>query len=242
MVSIAVLDDEEIALKETRDCLDRYFNEIHEKCSISEFQNPLSFMSEYTPRYDIIILDIQMEKENGIEIARKIRNVDPLTIIVFVTNMANLAVKGYEVDASDFIVKPLEFFSFKMKMNRIMERVKQNDDSGFVLINTANGKIKTKPSEIKYVEVFQHHLIYHLNDGDYSAYGSLSQVESDLGEDFSRPANCYLVNLRYVKKIDGYDLLLSGSKETMINISHAKKKTFMDDLNRYIGKGKMYVL
>ncbi len=242
MISIAVLDDEEIALKETRDCLNRYFKEIHEDCSISEFQNPLLFMSQYSPKYDIVILDIQMEKENGIEIAHQIRKIDPFTILVFVTNMANLAVKGYEVDASDFIVKPLEYFSFKLKMNRIMERVKQNKEIGSILINTSDGKIKTKPGDIIYVEVYQHHLIYHLIDGDYSSYGSLSQVEGELGEDFSRAANCYLINLRFVKKIEGFTLFLAGNKETKLTISHAKKKSFIDDLNRYIGQGKMYVL
>ncbi len=241
MISVAILDDERSALDETRNCLEKYFKEIGEEANISEYEDSSFFLNDYSPRYDIIFLDIQMAKKNGIDVAKKIRETDAISIIVFVTNMANLAVKGYEVDASDFIVKPLEYFSFKIKMNRIMERVKQNIEAGSILIQTENGKIKVKPSSIRYIEVFKHHLIYHLEDGDYQAYGSLSQIEGTLGSDFSRCANCYLVNLRYVKKIDSYDLYLSGY-ENPLRISMAKKKSFMDDLNRYIGKGKMYVL
>lgn len=241
MISIAILDDERSALDETRSCLNRYFKEMNEEVTINEYQDATAFVNNYTPKYDIIFLDIQMEEKNGIDVAKFIRESDSISIIVFVTNMANLAVKGYEVDASDFIVKPLEYFSFKMKMNRIMERARQNAEAGSILIQTEEGKIKVRPSSIKYIEVFKHHLVYHLSEGDYEAYGSLSQVEETLGNDFSRCANCYLINLRYVKKIDGYDLFLAG-EDSSLTISRAKKKTFMEDLNRYIGKGKMYVL
>ncbi len=241
MISIAILDDEKIAIEETKKCLETYFKETGDEANINEFDDATSFINNYTPRFDLIFLDIQMARENGIDIAKKIRETDSTSVIVFVTNMANLAVKGYEVDACDFIVKPLDYFSFKIKMNRIMERVRQNDENGFILIQTENGKIKVKSSSIRYIEVFKHHLIYHLTDGDYQAYGSLSQVEENLGNDFSRCANCYLINLRYVKKIDAYDLYLVGN-ETPLRISLAKKKTFMEDLTRYIGKGKIYVL
>ncbi len=241
MISIAILDDERSALDETRLCLDRYFKEIEEDVTITEYQDSSIFVNNYQPKYDIIFLDIQMAEKNGIDVARFIRQTDSISIIVFVTNMANLAVKGYEVDASDFIVKPLEYFSFKLKMNRIMERARQNSETGSILIQTEDGKIKIKPSSIIYIEVFKHHLVYHLTDGNYEAYGSLSTVEETLGDDFSRCANCYLINLRYVKKIDTYDLYLVG-EDSPLNISRAKKKTFMEDLNRYIGKGKMYVL
>lgn len=241
MISIAILDDERTAIEETRKCLETYFKEIGEDATINEFEDAKAFINGYSPRFDLLFLDIQMAKENGIDIAKKIRETDSTSIIVFVTNMANLAVKGYEVDASDFIVKPLEYFSFKIKMNRIMERVRQNSEIGSTLIQTENGKIKVKASSIRYIEVFKHHLIYHLTDGDYQAYGSLSQVEEKLGDDFSRCANCYLVNLRYVKKIDAYDLYLAG-EDNPLRISLAKKKTFMEDLTRYIGKGKIYVL
>ncbi len=242
MISIALLDDERSALDETRSCLDRYFKEINEEVSINEFQDPSLFLKNYSLKYDIIFLDIQMAERNGMDVAKKIREIDTISIIVFVTNMANLAVKGYEVDASDFIVKPLEYFSFKIKMNRIMERARQNREIGSILVQTEDGKMKIRPSSIRYVEVFKHKLIYHLDDGNFQAYGSLSQVENELGKDFSRCANCYLVNLRYVKKIDGYNLYLAGEKDNELQISRSKKKGFMDDLNAYIGKGKMYVL
>lgn len=242
MISIAVVDDEISALEETKKCLYKYFAENNEGCSISEFTDPLSFSENYSAKFDILFLDIQMAGKNGIDLARLIRESDKTTVIVFVTNMANLAVKGYEVDASDFIVKPLEYFSFKIKMDRIMERVNQNLEKGSILISTEEGKMKVNPSSIYYIEVYKHSLVYHLTDGNYSAYGSLTNIEKELGDDFSRPANCYLVNLRHVKKIDGFELYLAGKDEIHLTMSRTKKKQFMEDLTRYIGKGKIYVL
>lgn len=241
MISIAILDDEKVALDDTRKCLEKYFLETGDECVVYEFQDPKAFLHDYSPKYDLIFLDIQMAEKDGIHVAEDIRKVDKMSVLVFVTNMANLAVKGYEVDASDFIVKPLEYFSFKLKMNRIMERVRQNKDLGSILIQTEEGKMKIKPSSIRYVEVFKHHLLYHLDEGVFSAYGSLSQIEKELGNDFSRSANCYLVNLRYVKKIEGNDLYLAGENAPLI-LSRSKKKSFLDALNSYIGKGKNYVL
>ncbi len=241
MISIAVLDDERSALDDTLKCLEKYFQEIKEECAVYEFEDPQAFLHQYSPKYDLIFLDIQMAEKDGIRVAEEIRKVDKMSVLVFVTNMANLAVKGYEVDASDFIVKPLEYFSFKLKMNRIMERVRQNKDIGSILIQAEEGKMKIKPSSIHYVEVFKHHLLYHLDDGIFSAYGSLSQIENELGDDFSRSANCYLVNLRYVKRIEGNDLFLAGEEKPLM-ISRSKKRGFLDALNSYIGKGKNYVL
>ena len=148
MISIAILDDERTAIEETRKCLETYFKEIGEDATINEFEDAKAFINGYSPRFDLLFLDIQMAKENGIDIAKKIRETDSTSIIVFVTNMANLAVKGYEVDASDFIVKPLEYFSFKIKMNRIMERVRQNPKSVQHSFKRKMAKSRSKPHQL----------------------------------------------------------------------------------------------
>ena len=79
-------------------------------------------MSDYKPVYDIIFLDIDMPTMNGIELAKYIRKMDGEVSIVFVTNMAKYAINGYEVDADDFIVKPVRYGNFKLKLDRVIKK------------------------------------------------------------------------------------------------------------------------
>lgn len=242
MVKVAIVDDETVAINETIKCLNRYAGEKNAEFSITCFKNSVDFLENYGNKYDVVFLDIQMADYDGLEVAKKIRKTDKATIIIFITNMANLAVRGYEVDALDFIVKPLEYFSFSVKMDRVMSRLSLDKEDEFIL-TTDKGIVKIFPSSIKYVEVFKHTLIYHTTEGDFSAYGSLVHVENTLaGNGFTRCNNCYLVNLRFVKRVDNYDLYLSGGKEETLTISQSKKKEFMKKLNEYIGQGKIHVL
>lgn len=69
---------------------------------------------------------------NGMEAAQKIRELDKEVVIVFITNMAQYAIKGYEVDALDFILKPLNYYTFSMRFTRAVGRVKNREGKGSV--------------------------------------------------------------------------------------------------------------
>ena len=66
--------------------------------------------------FDIVLMDIDMPGMNGMETARALRKVDAAVILIFVTNMAQFAISGYEVDATDFILKPVNKYSFAIKI------------------------------------------------------------------------------------------------------------------------------
>lgn len=242
MIKVGIVDDEASAIEETVACLNRYAEEKGVDFSVTCFKSSIDFLENYPAKYDAVFLDIQMADYNGLEVAKKLRKLDKATILIFITNMANFAVKGYEVDALDFIVKPLEYFSFRIKMDRVVERLQAEKDSE-VLLTSDKGIVKLSTSAIKYVEVFKHTLVYHTTEGNFTATGSLVHVEKVLREKgFSRCNNCYLVNLRFVKRIEDYELYLSGGKEEVLAISQSKKKMFMKELSEYIGRGKLHVL
>jgi DNA-binding LytR/AlgR family response regulator len=245
MLKIAVVDDEKEARNKTMEFLNRYADANKIAFSVNCFENAISFLEGYKADYDIIFLDIQLPDYDGIEAAKKIRKTDKRTLIIFITNMANLAIKCYEVDALDFVVKPLEYFPFAVKLDRAVSRL-ESERFKEVLISTPGGIIKTDASSIQYVEVMAHTLVYHTVEGDHEGYGSLNKVEETLkGFGFSRCNNCYLVNLRYIRKVDGFDLYLGrggGTQDVKLAISHAKKKDLMKALTEYIGKGSNYVL
>lgn len=146
--------------------------------------------------------------------------------------MAQYAVHGYEVDAMDYIVKPLNYFSFSLKMKRAVKQIHSREKQQFI-INTRNGLVKTSIDEIKYVEVLGHKVIYHLEEKDVEAYGSMKKVMEELPNNtFALCNNCYYVNLYYVTSVEGY---LVSIGEIQLQISHPRKKSFMKALNDYVG-------
>ena len=89
-------------------------------------------------------------------------------------------------------------------------------------------------ADIIYVEVMDHRLIYHTEKGDYSTYGSISKAAKELENGhFSFCNSCYLVNLKYVKRVQKYSVFL---KDRELAISRPRKKQFMEDLNNYLGE------
>ncbi len=234
MYHIAVVEDERRAAEEISDMVSRYFAERNIRINVSYFDSAESFLWKYKSDYDVVFMDIDLPGENGLEAARKMRKLDKTTVLVFVTNMAQFAVKGYEVDALDFIVKPVDYDSVAIKMMRVAERLKTRTEQG-VSIMTPTGMRRLDISQIKYVEVLGHKVTYHTEDGDISATGSLKSVEQKFSDaNFSRCNHCYLVNLRFVRGINGYSVKV-GNEE--LPISRSRRKEFLTSVNNFFGGG-----
>jgi len=99
MLRIAVVDDEQPARELLCGYIQRYSREKELPVAVTEFQDGLSFISNYKPIFDVVFIDIKMPLLDGMEAAKVLYKLDKNVCIVFVTNMAQYAVKGYEVDA-----------------------------------------------------------------------------------------------------------------------------------------------
>jgi DNA-binding LytR/AlgR family response regulator len=149
-----------------------------------------------------------------------------------VTNLAQLAIKGYEVNAYDFIVKPVSYYDFSMKLKRALSGLRTREETPVVL-RTQNGLVRFYASELMYVECLGHQIIYHTETRDYISYGSLKKLESEpWAGHFVRCNNCYLLNLAYIYKVEGYTAYV---KDIPIAISHPKRQEFLKQLNDYLG-------
>ena len=200
--------------------------------NINVYPDALDFLEEFRGNYDFIFMDIELPAVNGIEAVRRIREKDKRVIVIFVTNMAQYAVKGYEVDALDFIVKPVQFSAFCMKLDRAVERFKAAKDKE-IWIADGSRKRRLRTSEIKYVEVTHHSVIYHTADGDYKSYDQLKNVCRILeGLPFALCNRCFLVNLHYVTAIEEFSVTVAGEN---LQISRNKKKEFLNRLNEDLG-------
>ena len=229
---IAIVDDEGTAIAALQDHLSRFEVETGRKFEIATFKNAIIFLSNYQPVYDVVFFDIQMPHMDGIEAAKRFRRIDTETLLVFVTNMADLALMGYQVQAFDFLVKPLSYDAIALKLKRIFDRLDVQIERK-IIINSQGTQFCFPTREIYYMEVRNHQLIYHAATGDYSAYGTLGKIQRQLeGMNFFMCNNCYLINLQHVQKVYKYTVTVHGDELT---ISHPRRKAFLDALNEYIG-------
>ena len=232
MIHVAVVDDDAEERRRIKEYLDGISAKRGIEFSVREFTDGSSFIGTYTPEYDIVLMDIEMPGMNGLESARQLRSLDTAVIIIFVTRMANLAAKGYEVDALDFIVKPIDSYAFSLKISRALSRVASSADKILLRID---GEIRCiKANTLRYIETDGHYVIYHTSDGTLKEYASLKSVEKKVGPNFARCNSCYLVNLRFVTSVRKNSVIVGGDELPM---SRPKKHSFLEALTSFVGGG-----
>ena len=128
-INIAVVEDSKEDLNNCLSLLDKYAFEKKVTFDIQTFESGDAFLMRFKSQYDFIILDINLSAMNGIDVARTIRSKDEEVIIMFATNLAKYATKGYEVDAVDFVLKPLTYASFYLRLERVMKKINKKADS-----------------------------------------------------------------------------------------------------------------
>lgn len=230
---VCIVEDDKASADKLKAFLSEYGQERECEFNISVYGNALGFLQEFANNFDIIFMDIELPFRNGMDVVRQIRERDKKVIVIFVTNMAQYAVKGYEVDAFDFIVKPVVYSAFAIKLDRAIERFKTLEDKE-IWINERTSKRRLRTSEIRYVEVMHHNLVFHTTGGDYTTYGQLKDViEMLAGLPFSLCNRCFLVNLGYVSAIEEFSVTITGGEK--LQISRSRKKNFLTDLNAYLG-------
>ena len=235
MIKIAILEDSDADYTRICKAWDRFSKEENLSYQITHYKDSTSLLEQFHSQFDLIFLDIEVPGKNGMETAQEIRKIDNLTILVFLTNFSKYAVNGYEVNAADYMLKPLDYYSFALKMHKILHMLYQNIEKE-ITIMTKGLLHRFSINELFYVEINNHNLIYHLDIETISTRGSLSEVEKSLPKNsFSRCNNCYLVNLKHVTKIKDNTVWIGKNELT---ISRPKKKMFLNDLTNYIG-GKL---
>ena len=223
MLQIAIIEDEADLAQQTKVNAVRYLNEQGLEGNIAVFNDGMDIAENYKPIWEILLVDIEMPLLDGMSAAQKIREQDATVVMIFITRMAKYAIKGYEVDALDFILKPITYAQLSMKLPRAIERASQ--------------KQRIESSAIYYIEVRGHWLYLHLHNQTLEVSGSLQEIEDRLkDQQFSRCSNSYLVNLRHVDAVKKDSIVVGANT---LPLSRGRRNTFLSGLANSVTGGNM---
>lgn len=230
MIRIAIVEDEEAYAGQLTEFLHRYEEEKKESFEIFHFSDGDGIVHNYKPRYDIILMDVQMKFMDGMSAAEEIRKTDSEVIIIFITNMRQYAIRGYAVEALDYVVKPVTYFAFSERLGRAIDKLRRRTQKN-ILVNVRGGMARLAVADICYIESRGHTLIYHTTSGDYEGSDTMKDTEEAMEQyHFCRGNKGYLINLAHVDSISDGCAVVRGEQ---LVLSRGRKAAFMEALTEY---------
>lgn len=232
MIQIAIVDDDAASIEKLRGYLMQYQREAGEEINITAFSDGDELVENYKAEYDIILLDVEMRFMDGMTAAGIIRESDPEVIIIFITNMAQYAIKGYQVNASDYVLKPVSYFSFSQSLKRAIGRINKKGKD-YIAIGIKGGTVKLQIGDICYIESQGHRMSFHTRTQEFVTLATMKEIEEKLKDfHFFRCNKGSLLNLAFVDSVQDGCVIVNG--ESLV-ISRARKKEFMEELTNYLG-------
>lgn len=235
MIKIAYCDDDLSALNEISGLLDQYRIERKQEMSDAAFRSPLELLAEIErgARWDILILDILMPGENGISVAKEIRQYDQTIKIIFLTSSAEFALESYTVGAYFYQMKPIgDKKAFFELMDSVISECEKAQQCSLIL-RSKGGITRIDLNKLEYCEVIGRTLLFHLeNEKVLESSGSLDELCKKLTqyENFLRPHRSFLINMEYIQNISYHTITMDSLAE--IPIPHGKcseiKKRYLE--------------
>ena len=209
MIRFAICDDEPMMAQELAGHLADYMKENRITAySVSSFPNGRALL-DAVERFDVIFLDIQMEQPDGMETAKLLRRRGDHSLLVFVTVLKELVFDAFQVEAYDYLLKPLDSARFHQTMDRVLRSLERSTVEN-VVIQRGTGCEVVLLSDIVYCEVLGRKVYLHKNDGTVSGYyDKLEDLERRVDGRFFKCHRSFLVNLDYVCGCQNGQVLLS---------------------------------
>ena len=224
---IAIVDDDKEYHIQERQFIEAYSAESGEKFDIDDFYSGMDFITDYKPVYDIIFLDIEMPLMDGMTMAKKIRQVDERVCLVFITKMAKYAIEGYEVNAVDFVVKPIKSYNFTDKLKKAIAAVKAHSEKE-LLVKSDGNYYRIRASDIYYVVKEKNFLVYSTSNGEIREYGTIENVKGELaGSGFIMCNSGCLVNVWRITKVTQNSVIINGEE---LPLSRRRIKDFKQEM------------
>lgn len=206
---IAICDDEKTQRDYLKVLIEKWSAKQKNKVQITLFSSAESFQFAWTEdrTFDVLLLDIQMNRLNGMDLARKIRTCDQQLSIIFITGYSDYMDQGYEVAALHYLLKPIKEQKLFTALDRAIATKKRMPD--MLVLESPSEKIRLPQNEIIYIEVFAHTLDIHAEKQMFTIHASIGAIEKALQPaSFFRIHRSYLVGLRYIRQFGKDELIL----------------------------------
>ena len=232
MIRVAIVEDDAEVQGVLQEYVRRYTRQYGTEFEVSVFADGVDLLEDYRAVYDIIFLDVEMKHLDGMATAERIRQMDADVILIFITNMAQYAIRGYSVGALDYVLKPVPYFAFSQQLLKAVTRLEKRAKR-YLTVPVEGGLRRLNTASIYYLESEGHRVHFYTDEGDFSAPGALKTFEEKLADcPFARCNSGYLVNLAQVQAVQ-QNTVQVGPYE--LQISRPKRKAFLAALTDYIG-------
>lgn len=236
---IGICDDEIYQIKVNRLFLEEIASNNNIELECHGFTNGTQLKKYMMNRdLDVLFMDIDLEKESGVELAAQLSKQHPQMVIAFVTGHREFMEDAFDMDAMGYLVKPYEIGRMERVLQRSLLQVsalKQSVNEQEIVVNDENLKKKIKCKEIIYVQRQQSKSVIVTGRRQYCVYETITALHERLGEKFLRVNQSEIVNIGEIKAIEGNMVKLKNNMEMPIG------RTFRDSvIEKYFGKSKKH--
>lgn len=227
-LTIAICDDNEDQIKELRRLLGEWFADKPFALNIDEYISAESFLFFYPDKpCDLILLDIEMKRLNGMELAKKLRSDGNMLPIIFITGYSEYMSDGYEVEALHYLLKPVD----KSKLFAVLDRyIKRHTPENEIMLNCDDGSMHVSSDMIISCEAVGKKTHVHLRGNVIVCNSGISTVKNMLPEEFVFCHRSYIVNMRYVRSIGKTDIMLDSGENIPLS-----RRLYKEVNERFIG-------
>lgn len=233
---VAVCDDDPVLLGEIGKMCGSILDEIKIRYEIAQFPSAaelVEVLKKDADRFDVLLLDIQMQGENGMQLAKSLRENGNRVSIIFITGSEDYLLEGYSVQPVNYLLKPVSKETLKKALVTDMQISRKAN----VITFKAGGKTVSIPADnIMYMESYNHSVTFHLSDRKVTYPISLAAIQGELCAEqrFYRCHKSYIVNMDFVHEISRNGILLENGDRIAIGRSfyNAFQIAFVKYLNR----------
>lgn len=231
MIRIAICDDEKSMTDKLEKMVSAFFRRKNKEIAIAKFSCGEELLN-YDKPIDILFLDIQMDGIDGMETARKLRERKFRGFLIFITVLKEMVFQSFEVQAYDYLVKPIEKSHFEATMERLFASM-QNVSAANLLIQKGHESRIISLEDIVFCEIIDRKIYLHLTSSEVvDFYERIEKLESRLDDRFFRCHRSFLINLKYLKSYKNGTAYMEGGKE--IPVSRLRMKEFSSVILQYM--------
>jgi len=232
MLTIAICEDDKMQQQQYEKLIHGFG--LSEAIDMEKFDSGEALVEAYKneKRFALILLDMQMNQLDGIQTAEIIRKYDKKCLIIIITALMEYAVKGYSIDAYDFILKPVNETKFEKVFRKAIKEIQVVMNKTYI-IQSRDKTLVLRLSEIIFIESKNKKVIIHTRENAYTSNERISFVEKELEKDgFTRISRYYLVNIYHIKEIGVKTIIVSTGEE--INYSSKYRDKIKSEYMHYM--------